>query len=194
MDQNLQGAPRTPAAEETMPHWLFNGWAELGRLALVGTLAYAGLVLLIRLSGERTLAKMNAFDLVVTVALGSTLATILLSRDVALVEGLVAFALLIALQFAITWSSVRSKKVRRLVKAEPTLLLYRGELLRSALRAQRVTEGEVPQALRAQGFTALQDAEAVVLETDGSFTALPRAGDGDHSTLAGVAGAQQLRP
>jgi uncharacterized membrane protein YcaP (DUF421 family) len=41
----------------------------------------------LRVSGKRTLAKMNAFDLVVTVALGSTLATILLSADVSLAEG-----------------------------------------------------------------------------------------------------------
>ena len=49
---------------------------------------------------------MNAFALVVTVALGSTLATVLLSSDVALVEGIVAFVVLIGMQFVITWLSV----------------------------------------------------------------------------------------
>jgi uncharacterized membrane protein YcaP (DUF421 family) len=49
-------------------------------------------------SGKRTLSKLDAFDLIVTVALGSTLATVLLSRDVALAEGIVAFALLVGLQ------------------------------------------------------------------------------------------------
>lgn len=62
----------------------FNAWSDIGRVLVVGGLAYAGLVLLLRLTGKRTLSKMNAFDLVVTVALGSTLATILLSKDVAL--------------------------------------------------------------------------------------------------------------
>ena len=62
---------------------------------------------------------MNAFDLVVTVALDSTLATVLLSSNVALAEGLLAFALLISLQFGVTWLSVRSSTFRRLVKNEP---------------------------------------------------------------------------
>ena len=50
------------------------------------------LVIFLRLSGKRTLSKMNAFDLVVTVALGSTLATVLLTKDVALADGALAFA------------------------------------------------------------------------------------------------------
>jgi hypothetical protein len=73
----------------------FSGWDGLLRTLVVGVLAYVVLVGFLRLSGKRTLSKMNAFDLVVTVALGSTLATILLSKDVALAEGALAFALLI---------------------------------------------------------------------------------------------------
>src|SRR4051794_24742339 len=53
----------------------FHSWAALGRVLLVGPLAYVALVLLLRVSGKRTLTKLNAFDLVVTVSLGSTLAT-----------------------------------------------------------------------------------------------------------------------
>src|SRR5919106_4441321 len=87
---------------------LFDSWAGLGRVLLVGTLAYAALVLLLRISGKRTLTKLNAFDLAVTVALGSTLATVLLSSSVALAEGVLALGLLISLQYLITWLSVRS--------------------------------------------------------------------------------------
>jgi uncharacterized membrane protein YcaP (DUF421 family) len=68
----------------------FDSWTGLGRVLVVGTLAYFALVLTLRVSGKRTLSKLNAFDLVVTVALGSTLATVLLSKDVALAEGLLA--------------------------------------------------------------------------------------------------------
>ena len=74
---------------------LFDTWFGLVRIVVVGTAAYAALVLILRVSGKRTLAKLNAFDLVVTVALGSTLATVLLSKSVALAEGLLGFALLV---------------------------------------------------------------------------------------------------
>jgi uncharacterized membrane protein YcaP (DUF421 family) len=86
----------------------FDNWMGLGRVLVVGTLAYLALVLTLRVSGKRTLSKLNAFDLVVTVALGSTLATVLLTEDVALAEGILAFGLLALLKFVPAWLSVRS--------------------------------------------------------------------------------------
>ncbi len=66
----------------------YDGWLGLVRFLVVGTCGYLALVALLRVSAKRTLAKLNAFDFVVTVALGSTLATVLLSSTVALAEGL----------------------------------------------------------------------------------------------------------
>ena len=85
----------------------FDSWYDLARVLCVGAVAYVALVVMLRGSGPRTLSKLSAFDLVVTVALGSTLATVLLSKDVSLTEGVLAFAVLIGLQFFVTWTSVR---------------------------------------------------------------------------------------
>jgi len=165
---------------------LLDSWNDVARTILVGVLAYASLVFLLRISGKRTLSKLNAFDLIVTVALGSTLATILLSKDVALAEGVAAFATLILLQFIITWLSVRSASVRKIVKSTPQMLFYRGEFLDEALLKERVTRAEIYAAVRAQGVADLADVEAVVLETDGSFTTLKRSSPLESSTLESV--------
>lgn len=137
---------------------------------VVGVLAYASLLVLLRISGKRTLSKWNAFDLIVTVAFGSVLATSFLSRDVSIVQSALAFASLVALQFAVTWTSVRFPPLERLVKSSPTLLVYRGKLQHATLRRERVTEMEVRAALRANGVAELEDVGALVLETDGSFS------------------------
>ena len=155
-----------------MTNVLYSDAAALARTALVGVLAYAALIAILRVSGKRTLSKMNAFDLVVTVALGSTLATILLNKSVTLAEGALALALLVALQFTLTWTSVRVAWVRRLVTGEPTLLARGGHCLPEALRRARVTEDEVLAAVRGAGLGGLADARAVVLETDGSFSVI----------------------
>ena len=164
---------------------LFDSWAGLGRVVLVGTLAYAALVLLLRISGKRTLTKLNAFDLVVTVALGSTLATVLLSKSVALAEGVLALALLIFLQYVIAWLSVRSSRFQAMIKAEPTLLLHRGRFLDGAMRAQRITREEILAAARASGAADLGELAAVGLEADGSIRIGPNARAGaEASALA----------
>ncbi len=164
----------------------FDDWGGLVRVAVVGVLAYGGLVLLLRVSGKRTLSKMNAFDFVVTVALGSTLATVLLSSDVALAEGLLAFALLIFLQFAVTWLSVRSSAVRHIIKDDPKLLFYEGSFLHGAMRAERVTEEEIESAVRQQGLANFDKVRAAVLETDGSMTVVPQDDLGSDSALSNV--------
>lgn len=152
----------------------FAGWSGIIRIVIIGILAYAALVLVLRISGNRTLSKMHAFDLVVTVALGSTLATVILSKDVALAEGLTAFLLLIGLQFLITWLTVRFPLVGNLVKAEPALLFYQGRFLRDQMRRSRVVEAEVRSAIREQGIASLEEVEAVVLESDGTFSVVQR--------------------
>ncbi|QVL43809.1 MAG: DUF421 domain-containing protein [Alcanivorax sp.] len=164
----------------------FNGWSVLGRTLLIGMLAYVSLVFMLRVSGKRTLAKMNAFDLVVTVAIGSTLATIVLSKSVALAEGLLALALLIGMQFAISWSSTRMPWLRRVVTGEPRLLLRDGTMLDEALRDARVTREEVRAAVRSSGIGALGDVAAVVLETDGSFSVIAGQPGAVLSSLDGV--------
>ncbi len=166
----------------------FEGWGGLVRVLVIGVLAYGGLVFMLRVSGNRTLSKLNAFDLIVTVSLGSTLASILTSSSVVLAEGLLALALLIGLQFGVTWLSVRSPTVAGIVKAEPTLLLYRGDFLYHRMGRARVTEGEVRAVVREQGVGSLDEVEAVVLETDGSLSVVKRA-SGEPSALAGLVAA-----
>lgn len=167
----------------------FQDWPTLARTLLVVPLAYLALLLVVRVSGKRTLAKLNAFDFVVTVALGSVLATTVVSPDISLAVGAVAFTVLIALQYAIALLSVRLPRFRPLVKARPTLLLGHGELREQAMKEQRVARPEILQVLRQHGLGSVGDAAAVVLETDGTLSVLKDApSSAGGSTLADVDG------
>ncbi len=170
-----------------MEQIFFTNWASLGRIVVVGVMVYVGLILLLRTSGKRTLSKMNAFDLIVTVALGSMLASTLLNKSVALADGLLGMGVLIGLQYIITWLSVRYSVVDKLVKAEPTLLVYQGRFLHAVMKAERVTEGEILTSLRERGIASLAEAAAVVLENDGTLNAIQHdAPDASHSALNNV--------
>ena len=176
-----------------MERFLFDGWTSLLRTGVVGILAYIVLIIFLRITGRRTLSKMNAFDFVVTVALGSTLATILLSKEVTLAQGAAAFGLLVGLQFVVTWMSVRISWVKRVVTGEPALIMYRGAFLQDAMRRVRVTEDEVLAAVRSAGHLELDTVDAVVLETDGSFSVVQRGQGTGPSSLRGVGGAGARR-
>ncbi|MCY0147898.1 DUF421 domain-containing protein [Hoeflea sp. G2-23] len=147
----------------------FDDWAGIGRIVITGLLAYPALILMLRISGKRTLSKFNAFDFIVTICLGSMLSSIIITKSVPLVEGVVALALLIVLQFAITWLSVRSPAFQSLIKSNPTLLVHRGVYQEKAMRTERVSKQEIAAALHANGNAETSERCCVVLETDGSL-------------------------
>ncbi len=164
----------------------FGGEEALTRTLVFGVLAYAALIFFLRWSGNRTLSSMNTFDLIVNVSIGSVLASTLLIQAVSLAQGVLALAVLIALQFIVTWSSIRVPWLRRSITGEPQLLLKQGEFLSSALMSARVTEDEVRAAVRSAGLGDLGAVEAVVLETNGSFSVIKKDEGTGPSSLADV--------
>ena len=153
-----------------MDQIFFSNWDSILRTFIISILAYFSLVMMLRISGKRTLSQMKEFDFIVTVALGSTLATVLLNKDVALADGALAMALLIFLQYMLATASVRSKAFSKLISSEPTLVLFKGQFLRDALKKERVTENEIRSVLRENGVISIADVEAVVMESNGKFT------------------------
>ena len=163
--------------------FFFGGWEPVARILVVGALAYVSLIMLLRVSGKRTLVQMNAFDFLITVALGASFGRILTARSVALLEAITAFALLVFLQYAVVWLQTRSARFAHAVTSPPTLLYFRGRVLHDALRRERVTEAELRTAIREHGAGSFEEVEAVVLESDGRFAVVKSGNAGDRSAL-----------
>ena len=169
-----------------MSDLFFSGWAELVRTLVVGTLAYFAVVLLLRGAGKRALTKMRAYDFVVTVALGSSLATALLSSQVKLDKAILGVALLLGLQRLFAWLSTRWRWFHDLVNNEPTLVFHQGRMLTGAIEDLNLTPDEIMAAARSQGQGNLEEIEAIVVETDGSFSVISRLVPGPASSLSNM--------
>lgn len=162
----------------------FDSWASLIRIVVLGTLGYVALVVILRVSGKRTLSKMNAFDFVITISLGSVYATLVVSDSVALIDGIVALALLVGLQWCVSAIYVRSRWFERLVKDRPQLLYWQGEYLDEVLKRERVTRDEVQAAMRDSNVN--HERALAVLETDGSITVVTAQDEEMPHVLEGV--------
>lgn len=155
----------------------FDSWESVLRIVVHGSLGYIALVFMLRLSGKRSLSKMNAFDFVVTIALGSVFGTLIISTSVPLVDGVVAIVVLVALQWIVSALYVRSERLEAIVKGTPELVFWKGVYLDDVLRRLRVTHEEIHAAMRNQNVTTDRSA-AAILETDGSLTVI-RVPDGE---------------
>lgn len=150
------------------------------RIAIVGPIAYVTLIVFLRVAGKRSISKMNAFDFVVTVALGSLLGTVILDRSVGIIDGTAAMGVLLVGQYLVSWLSVRSDGFERMLKAEPTLILRDGRPLPDAMRRMRVTQRDIDAAARQAGVNSANVAE-MILEPDGTVSVIvdERSGTGD---------------
>ena len=164
---------------------LFQGWEPLLRTAIGTTVTYVALVILLRLAGQRTLAKWYAFDLIVTIALGSTFANSVLTNNISVAQSLVGFVILIGLQFIVAFVVARWSYLRVIVNPHPTLLLHCETFVHDAMRRQRVAEADVRAAVRHQGIGRLEDVGAVTVEADGTFSVIKEVGP-DASALADI--------
>ena len=170
------------------------GWLWMaenpGRILASALVTYVAVIALLRVSGKRTLAQLNIFDLIVTVAIGSLVATTVVSGDVSVLEGALGLGALVALQYLVALATNRVRLVRRLVRSDPRALLVEGRFMSEAMRRERVSEAEVREAVRQQGYAAIEEVGAVVLETNGRFSVLPAARG---SALEGVDGIAEAR-
>jgi len=163
----------------------------LVRIVVIGTLAYFSLLILLRLSGKRTLAQLNAFDFVITIAIGSTLGRLITAKGVSLAESITAFLTLIILQYLLSSLTVRSPKFENLVTADPSLLYFRGQFLQPAMRKQRVTKSQLLAVVRERKIGSLDAVEAIVMESAGQIAVIKKETDGepaDASVLGKVPG------
>jgi uncharacterized membrane protein YcaP (DUF421 family) len=149
---------------------VIQSWEIVLTTILIGISAYISMIIILRISGKRTLSKMNAFDLIVTVALGSALAATVVNQDVSLIEGMTAIAVLVALQYLIAWLSLHSAFFKKLIKSKPQILYYKGEYYQSAMKKERILLQEIEQAVRSNGSASMSQVLAVVLETDGTLS------------------------
>lgn len=159
----------------------------LWAVAVTALLMLIWSIAVIRIIGLRSLSKMSGFDFVVTVALGSVVASTTVSTT-SLWNGVVALAALLGVQWAIAQLRVRSA-VESLVDNRPILLVHEGSVLEANLRHARVTHSDITAKLREAGVTCVDDVLAVVLETTGDVSVLTGPGPVDDRLLADVRGA-----
>ena len=150
----------------------FDGWSDIGRVALSTLAIYVAVIVILRFAGKRSLAKLNIFDLVVTVALGSTLASIMLTKELSIAEGVTAFVALAGLQWLVSFASLRIRWFKRLIRSDARVLLRDGKFLEDAMAGERITHDEVVAAIRKDGHGKIEEITAVVLESDGQLSVI----------------------
>ena len=162
--------------ELAMPWWHF---------PLRAALIYVALLVLIRLSGKRTVGEFTPFDLVLMILLGNAAQNAMIGTDTSVLGGLIVVVTLLLLNWVLARVTARNSKVERLVEGSPVVLVRDGQVFRGALRKENVAIEDLEEALRQAGCRDASEVELAMLEIDGQISVVKRSRDGNPARKQG---------
>ena len=132
---------------------------------------YLSVIVLTRICGKRSFSKMSSFDFAMTVAVGSIIATTILSSTVSLLEGVIGLSSVYFLQIGAAYAR-KNKVIKDVMDNTPLLLMDGEQVLTDNLRKARVAESDLRAKLREANIVNMSQVKAVIFETTGDISVL----------------------
>jgi uncharacterized membrane protein YcaP (DUF421 family) len=140
-----------------------------------GIVIYIILLIVVRVTGRRSLAEITAFDLVLLLIIAETTQQALLGDDFSLVNSFILILTLFSVDIAFSYLKEWSPRADRIIDGAPTVLVSLGKLDEEALRWSRVGVDDLLQAARAQHeVERLDQIKFAVLEASGDISIIPQ--------------------
>jgi uncharacterized membrane protein YcaP (DUF421 family) len=156
-----------------MAHLLVSD-AGAGALILRAVVVYVFLIVALRVAGRRELAQMTSADLVLLLLISNAVQNAINAGDNSLVGGLVSATTLVVLNWGVGYAAWRWRGAERLLQGRPLRIVTDGRVHLGAMRRELITASELRSALRKQGILRISDCQKVVLEPDGTLSAVRR--------------------
>lgn len=154
-----------------MEEWFDISWQSVFAISANAVGIYIAIIIFTRLTGKRSFSKMSSFDFAMTVAIGSMIASTVLSKSVTLSTGILGLALIYGLQISVAFFR-RFEGVGKVVDNTPLMLMDGKNILKDNLRKAKVTEGDLRSKLREANVLNLSQVRAVIFEATGDISVL----------------------
>jgi uncharacterized membrane protein YcaP (DUF421 family) len=128
---------------------------------------YTFILIAIRITGKKEISQLSIIDFVLVILVSNAVQNSMVGPDNSLVGGLVAAAVLFAVDYGIKILIYKNKTARRLLEGEPVLLVYKGKRIEKNLKSEKVSHEELNEVIRAHGILGLENVELAVMETNG---------------------------
>jgi uncharacterized membrane protein YcaP (DUF421 family) len=174
-----------PPGEEHVAH-IFVPDVSVAEKVLRSVVVYLFMLAAFRFTGKRQVGQLTPFDLVVLLIISNVVQNAVIGNDNSLTGGLIGAVTILALNYVVVELTWRSKRVRRVLEATPTILIHNGRILEANLARERITRDDLFAALRRNGLVTADQVRFAVLEENGGISVVPHAAPGDRGNLLGA--------
>ena len=144
---------------------------------------FTALMIITRIFGLRTFAKMSSFDFASTIAVGSILASIIINKDQSLLKGILALSSIIAFQTLFSFLVRKNDWFKKLFTNKPQMLMKNGEIIYDNLKRCNVDVSDLMAKLREANVHQLSEIQAVVFESTGDISVIHSADKNDVDSI-----------
>src|SRR5437899_4827794 len=145
-------------------------WHLVVRVALIYIIFFIGL----RLFGKRELGQFTTFDLVLVLLVANALQPAITGPDQSVTGGAIIVAILLVFNRAVAMLRSRWPWFDALIEPPPTVVVADGQISKTALDKEGLSETDVEMAIREHGVDKLSDVKEAVLENDGSISVVTK--------------------
>lgn len=138
-----------------------------------GTIVYLALLVIVRMSGKRTIGQFTPFDLLVVMLLSEAVSSSMVGGDESVIGGLIVVITMVLLNVAIAYIASRNQRFENLIEGTEVLLGRDGKVFSDALKANRIGRNEVERALNAADMK-LEEMAFMILEADGTINVVSK--------------------
>lgn len=137
---------------------------------------YISVMICMRVMGKRQLGELQPFELVVTIMISDLASVPMQNMGIPLLNGLVAILTLVVIEIIFSFIVLKNKRARDTLIGRPSILVYNGEVNMKELGELRFNIDDLMEELRKKDISNIDDVQFAILETDGGFSVIPKAG------------------
>ena len=138
---------------------------------------YLLVVVAIRIMGKRQIGEMQPSELVIAIMISDLASVPMQAIDIPLLAGIVPVLTLLVWEVVMSYVSLKSKKCRKYITGEPSIVIYNGHINEQELKKQRFNLNDLMEQLRIAGCPDISNVQAAVLETNGQLSVLEKKKD-----------------
>lgn len=131
---------------------------------------YLVILAAVRIMGKREVGELSSFDFVVAIMIAELAAMSIENVKLPLHEGIIPILILALLEILLSYLSLKSHTIRKLIDGSPSILIANGKIVEHELRKQRYNVSDLLSQLREKGVANIADVQYAVLETSGELS------------------------
>lgn len=135
---------------------------------------YLVVIISLRVMGKRQIGQMQPSELVVAIMISDLAAVPMQAIDIPLINGIIPVLTLIVAEVLMSYLSLKSRKIRRIISGEPSIIVYDGHVNEGELERLRFNMNDLLEQLRINNFSNISDVECVIMETNGQLSIIPK--------------------